>query len=309
MLAATAQIEQSASAWRRVTRAPRSPATAKAPRPLAIVHEAAGTPRALHHGVVLLGNFDGFHQGHQALLARGRMVADRMAAPLGVMSVEPHPRQLFAPHEKPFRLTSPATKWAILEERGFDFAFSPNFDSDFAGMSANDFIHDILVRGLRVRHVVAGHNFRFGRRRRGTTELLRHFGRRHGFGVSRVKAQLTNEVVTSSSLIRNLIDTGDIAAANAVLGHRWVVEIDSGSVQAAIDSEWRFRLNSEQLLPPTGRYSVRLVSLAGGRRSLGWGQITLSADQASNDYGWAHFSGKACPAKQWGDAPALEFVG
>ena len=118
---------------------------ARGPAPLPVISRAGDTPDALRGGVVLLGNFDGFHKGHQALLAHGKAVAERSVSPLGVMSVEPHPRQFFGRNAGPFRLTSPGIKLVILREQGFDFVYAPAFDARFAAMTAEAFVEQVLV--------------------------------------------------------------------------------------------------------------------------------------------------------------------
>lgn len=280
---------------------------ARGPAPLPVVSRAGDTPEALRGGVVLLGNFDGFHKGHQALLAHGKAVAERTVSPLGVMSVEPHPRQFFGRNAGPFRLTSPGIKLAILREQGFDFVYSPAFDARFAAMSAEAFVKQVLVEGLQIRHVVVGHDFRFGHRRQGTTDLLAGLGRRHGFGVTRVAAERTNEVIYSSSLVRELIAAGDLAAANAALGHRWMVEVASLESRAA--GGWHLRLAGDQILPPTGCYPVRLVSAANRRRCLGEGRLILSSEQGPGRLGEAFFLGRPGSPGPWGASPAVEFLG
>jgi riboflavin kinase/FMN adenylyltransferase len=280
---------------------------ARGPAPLPVVSRAGDAPDALRGGVVLLGNFDGFHKGHQALRAHGKALAERSAAPLGVMSVEPHPRQFFGRNAGPFRLTSPAIKLVILREQGFDFVYAPAFDARFAAITAETFVERVLVEGLQIRHAVVGHDFQFGHQRRGTTDLLIGLGRRHGFGVTRVAAERTNEAIYSSNLVRELIAAGDLAAANAALGHRWMLEV--ASLEGLASGGWRLRFAGGQLLPPAGCYPVRLVSATNRRRCLGEGRLMLSSERGPGRPGEALFLGRPGSPAPWGASPAVEFLG
>ena len=116
--------------------------------------------------VLLLGNFDGFHRGHQALLDAAERIAGE-DLPLAVMSCEPHPRSFFCTSDSPFRLTTSATKARRFAALGFDYVFSPTFDAGFASLTPAEFAHRLLKQALGISHVVTGDDFRFGRARAG----------------------------------------------------------------------------------------------------------------------------------------------
>jgi riboflavin kinase / FMN adenylyltransferase len=169
--------------------------------------------------VVIIGNFDGVHAGHAALIARARQIAQRQGKKVSVLTFEPHPRSLFRPDDPPFRLTPPALKAKLLAERGVDFVFSVKFDWDFASRSAENFVLDVLLDGLKPAHVVVGYDFHFGQMRKGTPETLKVAGLEVAI-VSEIK---NGADVISSSAIREHLRQGNMAQANALLGWEWEV--------------------------------------------------------------------------------------
>lgn len=259
----------------------RHPALAHFPRAPGVgpqcVSDPAATPQHLKRSVMLLGNFDGFHLGHQALLAEARRRATAASLPLGVMSVEPHPRQLFEPEGAPSRLTTPAIKLETFERLGFDLVFNPVFNHAFAGQSAERFIVDVLVAGLEVSWVVVGEDFRFGNKRRGDVGLLRQFGSELGFGVLVVGRVNHDGANCSSSHIRHHLRTGDIAGANSLLGYPWPVEIrlKSKSVQRA--DSWWVEWPKSVLRPAIGCYPVT-VRQVNGAAPMARGVINMAND-------------------------------
>jgi riboflavin kinase / FMN adenylyltransferase len=208
-------------------------------------------PDHLAGSVLLLGNFDGFHRGHAALLDAARHAA--RGAPIGIISVEPHPRQLFAPAADAFRITTASTKLQAFARLGFSFAFMPRFTRAFASQSATVFVEHILVRSLRVAHVVAGEDFRFGHRRIGDVSLLRRIGAERGFGVTEVAMLHLQDALCSSSLVREMLKAGDMAAAMAILGAPWSVEVGTlGCDSGGLELDWP----AEVIRPPAGDYRV-----------------------------------------------------
>lgn len=183
-------------------------------------------PVSLRGAVVALGNFDGVHQGHRAVIAEAREVAEERSAPLAVLTFEPHPRSYFRPEEPPFRLTPLRVKTRLVEALGVDLMVVLHFDAVLSAMSARDFVTQVLVAGLGVGHVVAGYDFVFGHDRGGDMTLLRDLGSQYGFGVSEVAAVGTDGVdgAYSSTAIRRLLQDGRPAAAAAILGHPFEIE-------------------------------------------------------------------------------------
>lgn len=188
-----------------------------------VVRDHTNVPDRLREAVVAVGNFDGVHRGHQAVLTRAIETARARGAPSGVMVFEPHPRQFFQPDVPLFRLTPEALKLELFEAFGLDIAVVLAFDAGFAALSAEDFVQQVLCDGLGARHVVTGYDFQFGRGRLGTPELLGEMGAALGFGVSVVEATGEAGGAFSSSRVRQLLQDGAPEAAAEILGYWWRV--------------------------------------------------------------------------------------
>jgi riboflavin kinase/FMN adenylyltransferase len=191
-----------------------------------VFHGYDHIPRELRGAALAIGNFDGVHRGHQALIERVKERAQASsrhgAAHLaGVMVFEPHPREFFHPERSHFRLTSLPQKLALFERYGLDVAVVIPFDQRLAGMNAEEFIEQVLVAGLGVRHVVIGYDFLFGKGRSGSAEDIRAAGAAMGFGVSVIAPIGEGGEVFSSSAIRAEIAQGDVRGAAEMLGHWW----------------------------------------------------------------------------------------
>ncbi|HNI72786.1 MAG TPA: bifunctional riboflavin kinase/FAD synthetase, partial [Accumulibacter sp.] len=144
-----------------------------------------GYSRAAPQSTVLtIGNFDGVHRGHRALLARLKTVAAGVGLPSAVLTFEPHPREFFAADSAPARLTTLREKLERLAADGVDLAYVCHFNARFAALTAEEFIDRVLVDALRVKHLLVGDDFRFGARRTGDFALLQAAGARAGFQVS-----------------------------------------------------------------------------------------------------------------------------
>jgi riboflavin kinase / FMN adenylyltransferase len=191
-----------------------------------VLHGISEMPPAARGGAYAIGNFDGVHRGHQALLRMAKERAAAVAGPAGVILFEPHPRELFQPDKPHFRLTPLARKLELLAQHGMDVALVLAFDTTLAGLSPDDFVARILVEALAVRHVVIGYDFRFGRARAGDPEAMRRAGSAHGFGVT-VVAQIGEAgEVFSSNAIRAELAQGDVAGAARMLGSWWRITGD-----------------------------------------------------------------------------------
>ncbi len=188
-----------------------------------IVQGSDEVPAAARGGVLAIGNFDGVHRGHQALIAGAIGEGKRLGAPAGAIVFEPHPREFFQPDKPHFRLTPLTRKLALLEGLGLDVAVVMRFDAGLAGLTAEAFIERVLVQGLGVRHVVVGYDFRFGKGRTGDPETLRQAGVANGFGVTVVAQVAEAGEVFSSSAIRAELAQGDVHGAAEMLGHWWRV--------------------------------------------------------------------------------------
>lgn len=184
-------------------------------------------PARLRGGVVAIGNFDGVHRGHQAVLDRALDEARRLGAPALVLTFEPHPRQVFAPERPLFVLTPPPMKARLVAALGFDAVVEQGFTRAFAGQSPETFVTDVLDHCLGIGHAVTGFDFHFGKDRQGGPAFLMAAGERHGFGVTLVDAFRDEGAdVISSSRIRALLEQGDVAAVAGLLGYRFTVEAE-----------------------------------------------------------------------------------
>ena len=186
------------------------------------LHSDTVLPDHFRNCVVAIGNFDGVHRGHQALLAQTQEIARSLGKPWGVVTFEPHPRTFFRPEQPAFRLTPRALKLRLLKALGADFVSVVDFDAELAALSPEEFIVHQLEQKLGAAHVVAGFDFHFGKGRKGNLDSLRA----HGFEVTRI-AEVTEEgagdLAFSSSNIRNALRQGQISRASQELGYDWTI--------------------------------------------------------------------------------------
>ncbi len=169
--------------------------------------------------VAAIGNFDGVHLGHQAVIAQAGELAAGSGAPLGVLTFEPHPRRFFAPEAPPFRLMNAEARAHRLERLGVDILFELSFTTALAGLSAEAFAREVLHAGLGLSHVVVGADFRFGKGRVGDVAILSALGVELGFGVTVAELVMIEGGEISSTAIRTALAEGRPADARRMLGH------------------------------------------------------------------------------------------
>lgn len=170
-----------------------------------------------------IGNFDGVHRGHQAMLARLVAKARELQVPAVVLTFEPHPREFFAPDQAPARLTRLREKLELIAAAGVERAHVARFDARLAATPAASFVEDILVRGLGVRWLLVGQDFRFGARRHGDFALLEDAGARCGFTLEAMPDVRLDGERVSSSVVRAALQRGDLAHAERLLGRRYAL--------------------------------------------------------------------------------------
>ena len=184
-------------------------------------------PPGLDGAVVAIGNFDGVHRGHRAVIFRAKNLAQKLGRPCAVLTFEPHPADFFARKQTIFRLTSRDAKAHRLRDLGLDGMFVLNFDAALAALDAEAFLQDVLLRRLGARAVVVGYDFHFGARRSGTPDFLRTRGPELGLTVEIVEKVTADEEgsieAVSSTATREALKLGDVAAAAALLGHPYSV--------------------------------------------------------------------------------------
>jgi riboflavin kinase / FMN adenylyltransferase len=184
-------------------------------------------PPELARGVFAVGNFDGAHLGHAAVIARAKNLAAELGAPAAALTFEPHPADFFADRPVVFRLTSQPVKARALEELGLDGVVVLAFNAELASLTAEEFVQKILVERLGVRAVVVGWNFHFGKARGGSPAFLVEAGARYGFRVEvieKVEASSVGALTISSTAIRRALETGDVKTAAQLLGRPYAIE-------------------------------------------------------------------------------------
>jgi riboflavin kinase/FMN adenylyltransferase len=178
----------------------------------------AGTPAPSPGCAVAIGNFDGVHLGHQALIRTARARAAELGIASSVLTFEPYPREYFDAPNAPARLMRLREKCAALASLGVDRLVVARFDARLQTQRPAEFVERVLVRGLGARHVVVGEGFRYAARREGTVDTLREAGGRHGFGVDAVPAVTLDGERVSSTRVRAALAAGDLDAARRLLG-------------------------------------------------------------------------------------------
>ncbi len=184
-----------------------------------IHHHWQGLPADARGASVAMGNFDGVHLGHLSVIDRARQSRNEGAAPLGVVTFEPHPRQVFAPEAAPFRLMNAEARANRLAKLGVAELYELPFDANLSGLSPAEFARQVLAEGLGVSHVVVGADFRFGKGRTGTAQDLATLGQSLGFAVTIAPLLSIDGTEVSSTAIRQALAEGRPRAAAAMLGH------------------------------------------------------------------------------------------
>jgi riboflavin kinase/FMN adenylyltransferase len=221
----------------------------------------------LKGAVVAIGNFDGVHRGHQALIAQARALADERHAPLGVLAFEPHPQEFFHPGAESFRLTPFRTKARLIAAQGVDVMYALPFDAEMASKSAQEFVMDVLVDALSVGQIVVGPDFRFGKARTGDTTVLSYMGEMEGFGVTIVEPMIDDaHGKISSTQIRDALKAGKPEEAARLLGHCWTIEarVEHGDKRGRTIGVPTANMRLDEYLKPAfGVYAVRATIMDG----------------------------------------------
>lgn len=174
-------------------------------------------PDDFRGGAVAIGNFDGVHLGHKAVLGAARLAGQ----PAVALTFEPHPRTFFRPDQPVPRLTPPREKRLLVAREGLDGAIELAFDAALAAEPAEEFVRRVIVDAIEAQTVIVGYDFHFGRGREGSPAFLREAAARYGFDVRVIDAQNAGAQAISSSRVRGLLTDGRIEEANRLLGHRW----------------------------------------------------------------------------------------
>ena len=171
--------------------------------------------------VLIIGNFDGVHLGHRALIERGREIAKKNNAPLAVMTFDPHPKIFFKSDVNHFSLTSLEMKENLLSVEKIDHLFVVEFNKEFSQISSEDFINEILIKSLKVSHIIVGEDFSFGSKRSGNIKMLKKTSDNGAFGLTIVNPiKNADGLIYSSTVIRKLLRDGKFDEAEKLLGWR-----------------------------------------------------------------------------------------
>jgi len=220
---------------------------------------------AVGPAALTIGNFDGVHLGHQAMLAELKRAAGRLDMPACVLTFEPHPREFFAPDKAPTRLTSLREKLELLAQYGVERVHVCRFNYSFAQTAPEDFIERIIARGLGARWLLVGDDFRFGARRGGDFAMLKQKALRHGFEVAALASVMLDGERVSSTAVRQALAGGDLARAQRLLGRTYSI---SGRVTRGdgLGRKLGFPTANVQMKhnrpPLTGIFAVRLHGAA-----------------------------------------------
>lgn len=221
--------------------------------------------RPLARPAITIGNFDGVHLGHQALLAATRQAAEHRGGDAVVLTFEPHPATALGGSFMP-RLTSPERKSELLAQSDMDVAIIEPFDLAFSTVSAHAFAHEILAKIFQAKHILVGPNFRYGQGRNGTIDTLRAAGRTLGFFVEEVKATEVGGLAVSSTRVREALKASDISLANELLGRSY--DVDGNVIKGAG--------RGQTIGVPTANLDVDGVLLPGGGVYATWIEVLNS---------------------------------
>ncbi|MDA9982077.1 bifunctional riboflavin kinase/FAD synthetase [Gammaproteobacteria bacterium] len=220
--------------------------------------------RKHHRGCIAsIGNYDGVHRGHQAIVRQLLRKRDAFALPALIITFEPHPLEYFRGGDQT-RISSLRAKIKLLAEYGIERMLCLRFNESLANMSAESFMQDLLMDGLGVKHLVVGDDFRFGKSRSGNFEVLREFGEHHGFSVENTDTFMVNGERVSSTRIRQALELGQLDLAELLLGRPYSI---SGRVAHGdkLGRTWGFptaNINLQHQNPPlNGIYVVEVEGL------------------------------------------------
>ncbi len=175
------------------------------------------------NSIILIGNFDGIHKGHQKLFSLARKYKKKYSTKIGVLTFEPMPKMFFNKKLKNFRISSLKQKIENLKNLNVDFIITKKFDKKFSKIKSVNFIKEILGKKLKPKFIFVSNNFRFGNKREGNVRELIKFQKLYGYEVIKPQPLLTNKKVASSSLIRNFLQKGQLEKANRILNRNWSI--------------------------------------------------------------------------------------
>tara|TARA_B110001454_G_scaffold203144_1_gene210811 strand:- start:202 stop:1131 length:930 start_codon:yes stop_codon:yes gene_type:complete len=213
------------------------------------------------HSILLIGNFDGLHLGHQKLFNLAKKYKRKYKLNIGVITFEPMPKMYFNKRIKNFRISNLNQKNTILKNLGIDFVVTKKFDKKFSKIKSDSFIKNILYKQLKAKYIFVSNNFRFGNKREGNVEQLIQNEKKFSFKVVKPKPLMLEKKVISSSLVRNLLTKGKLNKANKFLNRKWSIEgvVEKGRQQGKKIGFPTCNINiKDYVIAMPGVYAVRV---------------------------------------------------
>ena len=227
-----------------------------------IINGIENLRRSLRNAVVTLGNFDGVHLGHQQIFKRVREEASKLDGEAVVITFEPHPLKVFAPERFLPLLTPFRKKIRLIEECGIETVLCIEFSPAFSEISPSEFVQSILVQKVKVRKVIIGYNYHFGKGQKGDARTLKDAGEVFNFDVEIVEPLRVGQTIVSSSKIRDLIQRGEVEDASRLLGRDYPIigRVVKGAKRGGTLGFPTANLEiSDELYPKTGVYAVEVT--------------------------------------------------
>jgi riboflavin kinase/FMN adenylyltransferase len=246
-----------------------------------VYRELAGSLPAFKRAVVTIGTFDGVHLGHLQIIAQMKQEAARIGGETVIISFHPHPRKIISSVPGDIKLLSTLPeKISLLEAAGIDHLVIVPFDHIFSNQTADQYVKDFLYRYFRPHTVIIGYDHKFGKGREGNYQLLKAYGKELGFEVKEISEQLVNEIVISSTGIRQALIANDITTANQLLGHPYFFEgtvIEGNKLGRTIGFPTaNLHIGSEEkLVPGNGVYAVRIKHTVSGKQEEYTGMMNI----------------------------------
>jgi riboflavin kinase/FMN adenylyltransferase len=212
--------------------------------------------------VLSLGMFDGVHLGHVSIINQLKEIAQKYDLETAILTFWPHPRKVFNPNDELHLLNTLEEKIALLEKAGIEVVFLQEFDENFRNLTGEEFIEQILVEKLNVKHVIIGYDHVFGKNKSGNFDLLQQLSEKLGYDVAQLKAVKEGDFNISSTKIRNCLGNGNIIGANKMLGYHYSVSgkvVDGKKLGRTIGYPTaNLEINELKLLPKKGAYIVEV---------------------------------------------------
>ncbi|WP_291322165.1 bifunctional riboflavin kinase/FAD synthetase [Desulfonatronospira sp.] len=225
-----------------------------------IVYDIDLITEHIQGSALTIGNFDGVHVGHQQLILQVKKRARRMGLTSIVLTFDPHPLRVLVGKNTPPFITLPQQKLELMEELGIDHVVCMPFNKDIAAMEPEDFVQHFLVQKLKLRELIVGYDYVFGKNRRGDFNLLQHLGRIYGFSVDQFMPVMVDGAIVSSTRIRDMVESGRVWEVRPLLGRFYSVEgrVTTGRQRggALLGFPTANILLEDELFPQTGVYAI-----------------------------------------------------